>query len=674
MDNNEGNISDLPDEDLDEELSLPTVLANLSSTVKRELLLFKRAHNERDWEEEILRRQDLLTKKIDLERLKRMQNVPTQDFPMKKPRVTKIKALGKAKAPVLSDSESDEAPRSRRPVRAAKARSKPLFEEDDSDSFNTASEVESDDERVLSRHSDSDGSSDGANLFDSDEEEALSSKFKQPSLPKPLTKGRITEDSSVAGNEIDWGDDSGKESESGEDKRVPEDGDGGSRSVGGRQEAKVRSVDDKEAALEDYITIQLRRVQIEKWLREPFFEETVVNYYVRVLVGKQNGINVYRMGLVTAVDHGCRKYWTFDNSMMTNKRLVVDIAGNTKRCKTLDISNSKLSQGELDVYLAQIRSTRTLKPLTEKEAKDLRQAHLQIVDHTYTHDEVNEMVQRNRGMNKAVVTDYATALASLHKRRTKAIESNDVDDLDLVSKAIEKLEHEIQLEKEIVEKSSSFQYVSLNRRNKEANFQKDLNAGVKKRKLEQIAAVEGPASTSHDPFVRRETFGQNLWKTGIKLELEKLRLEREELLTEVKKIKSQGGNVVTVGELEAKAAVIMATLESKGYTDAKIVPKVSSSVNMEMQAGRRRAAVVIDNEETWKLGKVTLDEVRSKVARKLGVDPYAVSRLSARDRYLMRTCDGLPAPGQQRESLRQGVSLSVFMRKMIDGREQELNV
>ena len=37
----------------------------------------------------------------------------------------------------------------------------------------------------------------------------------------------------------------------------------------------------------------------------------------------------------------------------------------------------------------------------------------------------------------------------------------------------------------------------------------------------------------------------------------------------------------------------------------------------------------------------------------------------------MRTCGGLPAPGQHRESLRRGVSLSVFMRKMIDGREQE---
>ena len=126
--------------------------------------------------------------------------------------------------------------------------------------------------------------------------------------------------------------------------------------------------------------------------------------------------------------------------------------------------------------------------------------------------------------------------------------------------------------------------------------------------------MEGPASTSHDPFVRRETFGQNLWKTGIKLELEKLRLEREEILTEVKKIKSQGGSLAVVGELEVKAAAIAATLESKGYTDPKNgAPKTSASASQSAGSkelsGRRLAAVATDNEETWKLGKVTLNEV-----------------------------------------------------------------
>ena len=46
LDNEDGNISDLADEDLDEELGLPPVLANLDSAGKKELLLFKRAHNE----------------------------------------------------------------------------------------------------------------------------------------------------------------------------------------------------------------------------------------------------------------------------------------------------------------------------------------------------------------------------------------------------------------------------------------------------------------------------------------------------------------------------------------------------------------------------------------------------------------------------------------------------
>jgi hypothetical protein len=55
-------------------LALPDVLRTISYEEKRELYRFKHAHNERDWEEEMLRRSDLLARKIDMERLKRMSS------------------------------------------------------------------------------------------------------------------------------------------------------------------------------------------------------------------------------------------------------------------------------------------------------------------------------------------------------------------------------------------------------------------------------------------------------------------------------------------------------------------------------------------------------------------------------------------------------------------------
>ena len=212
-----------------------------------------------------------------------------------------------------------------------------MFEEDDSDSFQTASEVDSDDEKPESRHSD-DGSSDGADLFDSDEEKELSKKFKRPEKSEQSAIG------------IDWGDDSGKDSDSdgGSDEKASEADDHVNRNIG-RPDVKSCPGDDKEAGLENYLTIQLRRDVLERYVREPYFEAAVLNNYVRVLVGTQNGILVYRMGLVVGVEQEGRKYWNAKKTMCTNKRLVVDIAGNTKKMKIRDISNSRLTPGAGDL-------------------------------------------------------------------------------------------------------------------------------------------------------------------------------------------------------------------------------------------------------------------------------------------------------------------------------------
>lgn len=59
-------------------------------------------------------------------------------------------------------------------------------------------------------------------------------------------------------------------------------------------------------------------------------------------------------------------------------------------------------------------------------------------------------------------------------REEKARAALDIDEIEKIGKAKEALEREINAEKEILERSTSFKYVSLNKKNKEANFQKDL--------------------------------------------------------------------------------------------------------------------------------------------------------------------------------------------------------
>lgn len=91
---NSDDLSDFePDEDMDEELKLPPNLRNIGKKEKKELLQYKRTHNEviifvalfelwlkcyhccqREWEDELVRRDDLVGRKIDLERLRRKIN------------------------------------------------------------------------------------------------------------------------------------------------------------------------------------------------------------------------------------------------------------------------------------------------------------------------------------------------------------------------------------------------------------------------------------------------------------------------------------------------------------------------------------------------------------------------------------------------------------------------
>ena len=43
---------------------------------------------------------------------------------------------------------------------------------------------------------------------------------------------------------------------------------------------------------------------------------------------------------------------------------------------------------------------------------------------------------------------------------------------------------------------------AVNQRNKAANFQKDVNAAVRKRQLEAEAALKGDQAALNDPFIR----------------------------------------------------------------------------------------------------------------------------------------------------------------------------
>eukprot|EP00598_Pedospumella_elongata_P004660 CAMPEP_0184971838 /NCGR_PEP_ID=MMETSP1098-20130426/3987_1 /TAXON_ID=89044 /ORGANISM="Spumella elongata, Strain CCAP 955/1" /LENGTH=763 /DNA_ID=CAMNT_0027494033 /DNA_START=71 /DNA_END=2362 /DNA_ORIENTATION=- len=181
--------SDIGDDDINEELALPPVLAGISNAEKRELYRFKRAHNERDWEEEILRRSDLLARKIDMERLKSMSKKggATAAAPAPATKATK----GKRKAQSSEDEASEQSEEEEEEVAPARgSRRKPtpapqpaagqarrvkmISLQSDSEVEEKGKESEEEEEDEESEAEDE--SEDDDDLFDSDEEEEISKR------------------------------------------------------------------------------------------------------------------------------------------------------------------------------------------------------------------------------------------------------------------------------------------------------------------------------------------------------------------------------------------------------------------------------------------------------------------------------------------------------------------
>lgn len=131
-----------------------------------------------------------------------------------------------------------------------------------------------------------------------------------------------------------------------------------------------------------------------------------------------------------------RLYKLPDSKTLTDKALLVSI-GPSQIVKKMDIlSNSRITQEELDHYLLSLRQAmatlpphqqKKYAPLTKKvrgvcvclclctvmgaaqDVQHLRVQQLKALRHTYTHQEIQQMIEKRVGHNKFLTTDYTTA-------------------------------------------------------------------------------------------------------------------------------------------------------------------------------------------------------------------------------------------------------------------------
>ena len=298
---------ELSDRQVDDELRLPSALAATSRKEKRKLLLFKRSNNVRDYEVELVQRQDALSKKLDLERLKRMTGKAEDDDEPVTTRRTS--ARSKAKAP------------------AAKQRRRQVEEEDED-------EGEDEDEAAASEDEDQ--------LFDSDEEREISEKNRSGLLDSKGkdVKRKATQKKSAPVKRGRW--DTALDSDENYEEDEEEGDDEEPQPTRKREEPVVEDTSG-EAGPQDLHGIIARRTDVEININEPFFKDWVTGQFVRfpkpdngnILEGRK----VYALSEVTDVQEGGREY-KLHNGKVTSKRLVVTTGQFTHTLKITLLSDT----------------------------------------------------------------------------------------------------------------------------------------------------------------------------------------------------------------------------------------------------------------------------------------------------------------------------------------------
>ena len=114
-------------------------------------------------------------------------------------------------------------------------------------------------------------------------------------------------------------------------------------------EDTVEIDDSPEAVYEDYLRLQTRRFVMLNLINEPYFDKIIQNTFVRIFIGKNNGIDMYMMAEVIGVIHSSRSY-KFENKH-TDVKLVLAAGDSRREFRPNIVSNSRITEYEFKAYV-----------------------------------------------------------------------------------------------------------------------------------------------------------------------------------------------------------------------------------------------------------------------------------------------------------------------------------
>ncbi|XP_039436743.1 RNA polymerase-associated protein Rtf1 [Culex pipiens pallens] len=239
--------------------------------------------------------------------------------------------------------------------------------------------------------------------------------------------------------------------------------------------------------------LRLSRHKIERFIALPMFDTIVLNCFVRINIGNNNGRPVYRVAEIVGVVETAKIY-QFGRGR-TNKGFKLKHGSQERVFRLEFISNQDFTDSEYQKWLSVCEATGTPMPcvdIIDRKASEIKEA----IQYEFKDADIDKIIEEKNRF-RAHPTNYAMKKTLLMKERDAA-QLRGEDDLarDLNTQIQELEERASHLDKR---RSSSISLISyINDRNRKRNVE-DAEKAI----MEEIRATRG--IKIEDPFTRRQT-------------------------------------------------------------------------------------------------------------------------------------------------------------------------
>jgi RNA polymerase-associated protein RTF1 len=300
-----------------------------------------------------------------------------------------------------------------------------------------------------------------------------------------------------------------------------------------------------EADLEGYQKITLPRRRLARWCNEPFFEDAVTNYYVKLFVGENEaGKRCYRLCKIVGIKSEGATYTLpavrNEKPISTDKMLVLQFGNNERSFPIKLISDVKVTEEDINQYITAMRAVRK-STISKRDANVLRRKQDDLVNnYTYTLEDIERNIQERKKkgatsasnlsseqMRAAIATKAAqNALDEAKRHQAEMLKTDDQQQIAKAEERVLQLKGQLEERQEeermlleraksrkqkLAERSKDKKWAKVNQRSVQMNQQADFGAYKNQERVEETAADGKP---KFNPYARRKVKPKILWEVG----------------------------------------------------------------------------------------------------------------------------------------------------------------